>query len=107
LESEKDETSLTYNLEAQGSSQLTQHPQKVELQSNKLVHDKNSSRAGALAARLRQIDEALHRIRTGRYGLCTNCGIEISSHRLDRDLATQYCTLCQTEAEIQEGRYTP
>jgi DnaK suppressor protein len=121
LESEKDETSRTYNLQLNDTSQVSQQPQMAESQSNDLVlsanidyaelgrinaRDKKSNRLAALAARLRQIDEALHRIRTGRFGLCTSCGIEIGRARLDRDLATQYCTLCQAEAEIKGGRYT-
>ena len=105
LESEKDETSRSYNLELNGGSQLIQPPRKMDSQSNDLV-DKKSNRLAALAARLRQIDEALHRMRTGRFGLCTNCGIEIGKARLDRDLAIQHCTLCQDEAEIKGGRYT-
>src|SRR5215471_6856455 len=121
LESEKDETSRTYNSQLHDTSRLSQEPEKVESRSNDLVlsatidyaelgiinaRDKKSNRLAALAVRLRQIDEALHRIRTGRFGLCTNCGIEIGKARLDRDLATEYCTLCQSEAEIRGGRYT-
>jgi RNA polymerase-binding transcription factor DksA len=106
LESEKDEASRAYNLQLHDTSQLSQQPQKVESQSNDLVPDNKSNRLAAHAARLRQIDEALHRIRTGRFGLCTSCGIEIGRARLDSDLATQYCTLCQAEAEIKGGRYT-
>jgi|SRR5215471_6637938 len=106
LESEKDETSRTYNSQLHDTSRLGQQPQKEESQSTNLIRDKKSNRLAALAVRLRQIDEALHRIRTGRFGLCTSCGIEIGEARLDRDLATEYCTLCQSEAEIKGGRYT-
>jgi DnaK suppressor protein len=106
LESEKDETSRSYKSEFQGTSQLNQQAGMSDSPPTDLVRHKNLGRLAVLTARLRQIDEALHRIRTGRYGLCTSCGIEISETRLDRDLAAQYCTLCQSEAEIRAGRYT-
>jgi RNA polymerase-binding transcription factor DksA len=105
LESEKDETSRIYKSELQRTSQLIQQPREQGSPSMDLVRDKKLGCLTALTARLRQIDEALHRIRTGRYGLCTSCGIEICRDRLDRDLTIQYCTLCQSEADLRGGRY--
>ena len=43
-----------------------------------------------------QINSALHRIDTGEYGICMQCGIEISPERLN---AVPYATLCIECAE--------
>lgn len=99
LQSEREATRRRYEALSEGSADLLQVPR--DSQSLDLVPEDGMRHAGSLAldARLRQIDEALHRIRTGRYGLCTSCGIEISRVRLEGDLATQYCQVCQSESE--------
>jgi len=61
-------------------------------------------RIATLNGRLRRIDEALHRIRTGRYGLCINCGTTISKLRLEQDPATEFCLLCQAESGVTSLR---
>jgi RNA polymerase-binding protein DksA len=43
-----------------------------------------------------QINSALHRIDTEEYGICMECGIDISKERLD---AVPYATLCIECAE--------
>ena len=43
-----------------------------------------------------QINSALHRIDTEEYGICMECGIDISKDRLD---AVPYATLCIECAE--------
>jgi RNA polymerase-binding protein DksA len=43
-----------------------------------------------------QINSALHRIDTEEYGVCMECGIDISKERLD---AVPYATLCIECAE--------
>jgi RNA polymerase-binding transcription factor DksA len=99
LQSEREATRRHYEALSEGSADLAQVPR--DSQSLDLVREDGLRQAGSLAldARLRQIDEALHRIRTGRFGLCTSCGLEISRARLEEDLATQYCQVCQSESE--------
>ncbi len=43
---------------------------------------------------IRTIRAALQRIRDGEYGICTQCGEEISSERLDLLPATPFCKNC-------------
>ena len=46
---------------------------------------------------IRRIRAALKRIRDGEYGICTRCGTEISSERLDLLPATPFCKDCAAE----------
>ena len=101
LQSEKEETGRRYRLELESVSELLQMPREQDSPSTDLAREDGLRHTGALNARLRRIDEALHRIRTGRFGICTSCGIEIGRARLERDLATEYCLVCQAESEIK------
>jgi len=105
LEAERETTNRICLGELDASSAAIQTHPCVEAQNSDLVVADRLRRIEALKTRLHQLDEALHRIRTGRYGLCTNCGVEISRDRIDRDLATPYCFICQAESEC-EGRFT-
>ena len=42
-----------------------------------------------------QIDAALARIRTGRFGVCTQCGGEVQYLQLFLDPASERCLACQ------------
>jgi RNA polymerase-binding transcription factor DksA len=59
---------------------------------------------GALLRRLRQIDEALKKLKMGSYGLCTHCGEKICSRRLEADPAVSFCPRCQA---ILDGEPLP
>ncbi|MBL8167362.1 MAG: TraR/DksA family transcriptional regulator [Acidobacteria bacterium] len=48
---------------------------------------------------LTQIEEALERIDDEEYGVCTNCGNEISPKRLEALPWVRYCINCQELAE--------
>ncbi|MFO0705202.1 MAG: TraR/DksA C4-type zinc finger protein [Candidatus Andersenbacteria bacterium] len=47
-----------------------------------------------LEVRLKQVDEALARIKNGTYGTCSNCKKQISKERLDADPAVDTCLDC-------------
>ena len=49
-----------------------------------------------------QIDEALRRLDEGNYGLCSDCGREISEPRLRAIPFAQRCLECQAKAEFLE-----
>ena len=51
---------------------------------------------------LTKIDEALDRIANGTFGLCENCGEEISYKRLKARPVTTYCIACKTKQEEEE-----
>ena len=54
---------------------------------------------GNLQRTLQQIDEALHRIDDGTYGICTVCGQLIRKPRLLNQPFVQTCMECQSEME--------
>ena len=48
------------------------------------------------------IDEALIRVEDGSYGVCAECGIEISEKRLDALPFAKLCVECQSKEELLE-----
>jgi RNA polymerase-binding transcription factor DksA len=48
-----------------------------------------------LKKRLAEIEIALEKIRTGRYGICENCGEPIEEEILDIDPESRYCKKCK------------
>jgi DnaK suppressor protein len=48
------------------------------------------------------IDEALRRLAEGSYGLCANCGVEISEKRLAAVPFAKLCVDCQAKEELLE-----
>ncbi len=48
---------------------------------------------------LTQIEEALQRIEDEEFGVCTNCGNEIQTKRLEALPWVRYCITCQDMAE--------
>ena len=53
---------------------------------------------------LRHIDEALDRLGDGQYGLCINCGVEISEKRLRALPFAVRCTSCEELREADHER---
>jgi DnaK suppressor protein len=56
-----------------------------------------------LAERVKRISEALRRIETGDYGMCTECGEPISPKRLRALPEVQTCVTCQERIERITG----
>lgn len=52
--------------------------------------------------RRQAIDEALNRLRDGTYGMCAECGVEISEKRLQAVPFAKLCVECQSKAELLE-----
>jgi DnaK suppressor protein len=52
--------------------------------------------------RRQSIDEALMRLHEGTYGVCAECGIEISEKRLQAVPFAKLCVECQSRAELLE-----
>ena len=48
------------------------------------------------------IDEALTRLSEGTYGICAECGIEISEKRLEAVPFAKLCVQCQSQLELLE-----
>lgn len=51
---------------------------------------------------MEKIDEALGRIEDGSYGICEDCGEEISVKRLEARPVAKYCIDCKTSQEQRE-----
>ncbi len=49
------------------------------------------------------IDEALERLRQGRYGQCQGCGEPIDIERLELRPYTRFCIDCKTKKEMEEN----
>lgn len=49
--------------------------------------------------RLREIDDALERIKNGTYGHCTTCGANINRDRLEAIPHAQKCVACKASEE--------
>ncbi|MEM0922854.1 MAG: TraR/DksA family transcriptional regulator [Pseudomonadota bacterium] len=64
--------------------------QAIEAENDEVIEGLGS----AGLAELRRIDEALHRIEAGEYGLCHSCGEEIPAARLRVVPEAQVCTGC-------------
>lgn len=47
-----------------------------------------------LQARLRKVDDALDRLMSGSYGICSQCGQPINEIKLDTEPATSLCLDC-------------
>ena len=52
--------------------------------------------------RRQSIDEALTRLHEGTYGVCAECGVEISEKRLQAVPFAKLCVECQSRAELLE-----
>ncbi|HBJ59010.1 MAG TPA: hypothetical protein DDY72_00720 [Verrucomicrobia bacterium] len=59
---------------------------------------------GSINRTIRQIEEALHRIDDGTYGVCTVCGKLIRKQRLLNQPFVLTCMECQTEMEREKNR---
>jgi len=59
---------------------------------------------------VKEIQEALERLKQGEYGICEECGDTIPEQRLRLFPAAKFCVRCQEEADSYEklkGRMTP
>jgi len=54
---------------------------------------------------LKKVGQALARIRAGIFGLCEECGGEISSKRLEVRPVARHCIACKEEIERKEKQY--
>ena len=54
-----------------------------------------------------KIKEALARIEEGTFGICEECGEDISEERLKARPVTTLCIDCKTKAEAEESKKVP
>ncbi|MBM4372980.1 MAG: RNA polymerase-binding protein DksA [Deltaproteobacteria bacterium] len=80
-------------------------PDEMDLASAEYDHAMNFRLRGREKTLLRKIDLALERIEDGEYGVCEECGDEISVRRLEARPVTTLCIGCKEEQERKEKEY--
>jgi len=94
--------SLQYRLEKELKSfQLSTDPEPDVLDNATQDIEKNEQLRWARHLRNKQVevDEALHRIETGQFGICTNCGKNIQIERLEAKPYASLCIHCRSKNE--------
>jgi len=82
------------------------HP--ADLGSETYEQEKDLGLANAFRVRQAAIEEALERIKMGKYGVCRDCGRPIDEERLEAVPYVATCINCQQKAEnSNELRYRP
>ena len=74
---------------------------EVDIASNRVDENLLNSLSEATSRRLTLIDNALERIKNGKYGICRACGQEIAEGRLKAIPYATLCITCQTKADRQ------
>lgn len=69
-----------------------------------LVSDVNLAEVTRDVEEIRDIDAALQRLKDGTYGICVDCGQEISPERLDANPAAVRCIEDQRKYEHRDRR---
>jgi RNA polymerase-binding protein DksA len=60
-----------------------------------------------LAAELKTIDQALHRVASGNFGRCEGCGDDIAAERLQAQPSARLCLACQKASEQRRSGTRP
>jgi DnaK suppressor protein len=81
-------------------------PDEMDLASAEYDHAMNFRLRGREKTLIKKIDLALERMDVGEYGLCEECGEEITAKRLKARPVTTLCIRCKQEQERREKEYT-
>jgi len=84
--------------EGEGEGRTGRNPSRSDLSTDYASKDRQTALQSMDVKTLEQIDDALHRIANGTYGLCEECGQPIPPERLE---ILPYATLC---VQCQEKR---
>ena len=80
-------------------------PDEMDLASAEYDHAMNFRLRGREKTLIKKIDLALVRIEEEEYGLCDDCGDDISPRRLEARPVTTLCIRCKEEQERKEKEY--
>ena len=61
--------------------------------------DTSLARTEKINRRIREIDDAIHRMKDGSYGVCEVCGEDIPEGRLEVRPNAMYCAQCKEDLE--------
>lgn len=73
-----------------------------DLGTDEFVRDLDIDISNSEARILREIDEAIEKLNTGKYGICEKCGKKIAKNRLKALPYAKYCINCQKEIEREK-----
>src|SRR5690606_22783391 len=83
-------------------SRIRLHP--ADLGTDAQGRDLDARLAKRQIRELQEIEEALERMRNGKYGICERCGRSIAFDRLKVLPESRYCVLCEKRLESQGKR---
>ncbi len=81
-------------------------PDEMDLASSEYLQSFQFRLRGRERTFLSKIDEALKKIEAGEFGICENCGEEISPKRLEARPETTMCIKCKEEQEQEEKQFS-
>ena len=83
-------------------SSYSYHP--ADQGSDTMEKEKNVFLASAKGNELYEIDQALLRIKDGKFGTCQRCGTEIEKERLEAVPYAQHCVKCRRLGDEEQKR---
>ena len=86
-------------LESEQPSELAERLDERMSPSEDEIREVEYAHRDGLQRRLRQINDALSRLKAGSYGACAACGQKIGLRRIAFDPAVALCTPCQRACE--------
>ncbi len=99
LETERDRLQAVLSGRAPAEGDLRPDQLPAEQAAETLNRELDTSVQQRVRAELEEIEAALDRLDSGRYGLCEVCGQEIAAGRLEAMPAARYCVTDQAKAE--------
>lgn len=94
---------LSHGDQLQEDSTVDNHP--ADLGSEMFEREKDLGLRSNALRRIREIDEAMQRLQSGQYGICTQCGEQIDPARLQAAPSAATCLRCQQEQEALPDRH--
>lgn len=75
---------------------------EIDLATNEISRELEARISMRQQRQMKEIEDALERLKSGEYGLCEECGETIPDQRLRLFPAARYCVRCQEEADQHE-----
>ena len=103
LEAERREICTALDIAFQPGEELAEGWQERDSAAEREIREIEFLHRESLLTRLRLISDAIEKIESGSYGLCSECGRRIGEKRLKSDPAVALCLRCQERAEMQSS----
>jgi len=96
------EETQQHNMREMHDQELVSHPDPADQASEETERNFDLRIQDRERRLIRKIDQALNRVKEGRFGVCDQCGGSISLKRLQARPVTTQCIDCKTEREQEE-----